>query len=170
MFSQLLGFNTNKCNGCPKRCEFGAVESKRKKGRFMPTIDSKPYGFYYDKNNIRHNIRPLANKYKTIDTARLIAHTCPKYMAQYSTITATAPNQCIGCKSRCELGTIETNQGFMPTIQHKPIFTYINSYGNTENITPHPTQNAAQELTIRIARRCDFYKIPLKSTKKCQTK
>lgn len=169
MFSQLLGFNTNKCAGCPERCTLGAVEHKRKKGRFIPTIKNKPRGYYYDKNNIRHNIRPYTEIRSAIDIARLISSLCPKYRHQYSTISATEPNQCTGCKIRCKLNAIETEQGFMPTIQNNIIHTYTNIHGITENIVPRATQAAAQTLVTRIAKRCDFYKSCLKETK-CQTK
>lgn len=39
MFTQLLGFNTNRCNGCPERCRLDAVEHKRKKDvLYRPSI------------------------------------------------------------------------------------------------------------------------------------
>lgn len=162
MFTQLLGFNTNKCNGCPKHCTLGAVEHKRKKGRFIPTINDEPRGYYYDKNKFRHNIRPYADKKNAIDLARLISSFCPKYRIQYSIVSTTNPNQCRGCKIKCEISTTETDQGFMPTVNNKIIYTCVNAYGITDIIVPRPKQSSAQELAERIVKRCDFYKKPLK--------
>ena len=162
MFSQILGLNTNKCNGCSEHCILDAEEHHRKKGRFIPTIKGSPRGYYYDKNNIRHNIRPYADKHSAIDLARLIARLCPKYRVQYSTVTTTEPNQCTGCTAKCKISAIETEQGFMPTLENKVIDTYINAYGTTDTVTSKPKQEFAQELAERIVKRCDFYKKNIK--------
>ncbi|MFQ6729769.1 MAG: hypothetical protein ACLRFK_01800 [Alphaproteobacteria bacterium] len=158
MFTQTLGLNTNKCNGCSEHCILGAVPSKRKKEYFMPTIKEKPRGYYYDKNNIRHNLRPQPDKYKAIDTARLISKLCPKYDHHMLTISTAEPNRCEGCLFRCKLGSIKVNNGFLPKIDNDIIYTYINAYGASKTVIPHPQETSAQELAERIAKRCDFYK------------
>lgn len=158
MFTQLLGFNTNKCNGCSKRCILDAQPHKRKKDRFIPTIDNKPFGFYCDKNKKRHNLRPYATKFSAIDMARTIARCCPRYNPIRSTVTATEPQQCTGCDIRCKISSTETPNGFMPTIQKTVIYTFLNQYNIAETVFPRPTPNYAQELGLRIAKRCDFYK------------
>lgn len=164
MFTQIFGFNTNKCPGCPEHCVLGATEHKKKKNRFIPTIKDQPRGYYYDKKNIRHNIRPYTDKSNAIDSARFIASLCPKYKIQHSTVSHTKANQCTGCTIKCEMGVTETEQGFMPTVKHKIISTFINAYGITIPVVPRPKQSSAQELAERIVKRCDFYKKTLTRT------
>ena len=161
MFTQTLGLNTNRCNGCSEHCTLGTVPSKRKKEYFIPTIKGIPRAYYYDKNNIRHNLRPQPDKNKVIDTARLISSLCPKYN-RHHLITETETNQCAGCAFKCKLDSTEINGEFIPKIKNTIIYTYINAYGVSKKIIPLPDATSAQELAKRIARRCDFYRANIK--------
>lgn len=172
MFTQTLKINTNKCNGCAKRCTLDAVPYNKKKGGFLPTINGKVHAYFYDKNRIKRISRKHPNRFQAIDQARTIATYCIDYNPKLSTETAPKnnPNVCTGCLLKCELGATQTEQGFMPTIQNRIIHTYINAYGIPESATPRTSFLYALTSAKCIAKRCDFYKKQAVQEKLCNTK
>ncbi len=173
MFTQTLKINTNKCNGCAKHCLLDAAPSTKKKGAYIPTIDGKAYVYFYDQNRIKRAARKHFNKYSTIDQARTIARYCKDYKPKFLTeITQSTNNTniCTGCSLRCTLNTIQTNQGFMPTINNQIIYEHTNAYGDHETTSPRETQEYGLSLAKQIARRCDFYKKQLIKEHSNQTK
>lgn len=165
MFTQTLNLNTNKCNGCAKHCTLGAAPCTKKKGAYIPTINGKAYVYFYDQNRIKRISRKHFDKYRAIDQARTIAQYCKEYNPKTSNTIIPEPstNICIGCSLRCKLDTIQTQQGFMPTIDNQIIYEYTNIYGELEKITHHKTPEHIITLAQRISKRCDFHKKPPKT-------
>jgi hypothetical protein len=124
MFTQKIGLNTNKCNGCNKLCILGAYYITRGHGkyRYLPTKNNKPITYSQDQfGNQRPIRRPYATAEDAIKAAKNLVQQCKSFKNRKTTQqSATAePDYCIGCSHKCTFSSHVIQGVFYQKSAHK---------------------------------------------------
>jgi hypothetical protein len=160
MFTQSLGTNTNKCNGCKKRCVISAFYYTKKETGYFPTIDNKIKTHYTDKQGNKHQLRLYNTPRDAMNAGRMAMKYCPSFKDirvprtdDYNTL-----EYCIGCSHHCSCSAIKIQGRLLPKIGSKTIRSFINRFNETQKL---PVFNDEKDVKTyikhRICKLCDNY-------------
>lgn len=161
MFTQSLGTNTNKCNGCTKLCTVSAFYYTRNGTGYLPVIDNKIKTYYIDAQGNKRKLHLYKTITDAINCAKTISQSCPHFKDKripYRPTTQLDFNICIGCNKRCMISSEKIQGVFYPKIGDKLIRKYINSRGEMQK-TPafYDDFHAKMYAMHTITKRCDNY-------------
>ena len=164
MFTQKIGLNTNKCNGCNKLCILGAYYITRGHGkyRYLPTKNNKPITYSQDQfGNQRPIRRPYATPEDAIKAAKNLVQQCKSYKNRKITPKTQTPqfDRCIGCSHHCLFSSQKIQGIFITKIGSKLIKYHINTFGKIPKTPNFTDEFHAKMYAFKVAKTCDNYLI-----------